>query len=109
MILGDRGCLSQSIQLELFQTAIISNLETLKRANQKDYKPQSYIFRKSRKRIKTLFSLLCDQFIIRNNYAKSFEGFKTRTLAKITALTLVQYINKFIFDRPINNIKNQII
>ncbi len=27
-------------------------------------------------------------------------------LAKITALTLVQFINKFIFERPINNIKN---
>ncbi|MCZ8144944.1 MAG: IS982 family transposase, partial [Flavobacterium sp.] len=36
--------------------------------------------------------------------AKSFEGFKTRILAKITALTLVQYINKFIFNRPINKI-----
>ena len=23
-------------------------------------------------------------------------------------MTLIQYINKFIFDRPINNIKNQI-
>ncbi|MBP9848124.1 MAG: IS982 family transposase, partial [Flavobacterium sp.] len=34
---------------------------------------------------------------------------KTRILAKITSLTLVQYINKFIFDRPINNIKIQII
>ena len=44
---------------------------------------------------------------IRNNYAKTFLGFKTRILVKITALTLVQYINKFIFDRPINNIKNQ--
>jgi hypothetical protein len=108
VILGDRGYLSQSIQLDLFQTANIK-LETPKRANQKDYKPQPYIFRKSRKRIETLFSQLCDQFRIRNNYAKSFEGFKTRILAKITALTLVQYINKFIFDRPINNIKNQII
>jgi hypothetical protein len=29
--------------------------------------------------------------------------------AKITALTLVQFINKFIFERPINNIKTQII
>ena len=47
--------------------------------------------------------------MIRRNYAKSFEGFKTRILAKITALTLIQYINKFIFDRPINNIKNQLI
>jgi hypothetical protein len=108
VLLGDRGYLSQSIQLDLFQTANIK-LETPKRANQKDYKPQPYIFRKSRKRIETLFSQLCDQFLIRRNYAKTFEGFKTRILAKITALTLVQYINKFIFDRPINKIKNQLI
>lgn len=108
VILGDRGYLSKSIQLDLFQTVNIK-LETPKRANQKDYNPQPFVFRKSRKRIETLFSQLCDQFRIRNNYAKTFEGFKTRILAKITALTLVQFINKFIFDRPINNIKNQII
>ena len=108
VLLGDRGYLSESIQLDLFRTVNIK-LETPMRMNQKQYKPQPYIFRKSRKRIETLFSQLCDQFRIRNNYAKSFQGFKTRILAKITALTLVQYINKVIFDRPINNIKNQII
>ena len=43
--------------------------------------------------------------MIRRNYAKSFDGFKTRTLSKITALTLIQYINKFIYCRNINNIK----
>lgn len=78
VLLGDRGYLSESIQLDLFQTVKIK-LEIPNRANQKDYKPQSYIFR------------------------------KTRILTKITALTLVQYTNKFIFDRPINNIKNQFI
>ena len=108
VLLGDRGYVSESIQLDLFQSVNIK-LETPKRMNQKNYKPQAYVFRKSRKRIETLFSQLCDQFRIRNNYAKSFEGFKTRILAKITALTLVQYINKFIFNRPINKIKNQII
>lgn len=108
VILGDRGYLSETIQLDLFQTANIK-LETPKRINQKSFKKQPYIFRKSRKRIETLFSQLCDQFLIRRNYAKTFEGFKTRILAKITALTLVQYINKFIFGRPINNIKIQII
>ena len=108
VLLGDRGYLSESIQLDLFQTVKV-RLETPKRSNQKDYKQQPYIFRKSRKRIETLFSQLCDQFMIRRNYAKSFEGFKTRILAKITSLTLVQYINKFIFDRPINNITIQII
>jgi hypothetical protein len=108
VLLGDRGYLSDSIQLDLFQSVNVK-LETPKRSNQKDYKPQPYIFRKSRKRIETLFSQLCDQFMIRRNYAKSFEGFKTRILAKITSLTLIQFINKFIFNRPINNIKNQII
>jgi hypothetical protein len=108
VIIGDRGYLSETIQLDLFQTVNIK-LETPLRINQKLYKTQPYIFKKSRKRIETLFSQLCDQFMIRRNYAKSFEGFKTRILAKITSLTLVQYINKFIFDRPINNIKIQII
>ena len=108
VLLGDRGYVSESIQLDLFQSVNIK-LETPKRMNQVNYKPQPYVFRKSRKRIETLFSQLCDQFLIRRNYAKTFEGFKTRILAKITALTLIQYINKFIFDRPINNIKNQLI
>ena len=79
------------------------------RNNQKDYKKQPYVFRKKRKRIETLFSQLCDQFMIRRNYAKTFDGFKTRILSKITALTTIQYINKFIFERNINNIKISII
>jgi hypothetical protein len=41
-----------------------------------------FFFRKSRKRIETLVSQLCDQFLIRKNYAKNFESFKTRLLAK---------------------------
>lgn len=94
MLLVDRGYLSESIQLDLFQKVNVK-LETPKVMNQKDYKPQPYIFRKSRKRIETLFSQLCEQFIIRLNYAKSFQGFKTRISANITALTLVQFINKF--------------
>ena len=108
VLLGDRGYLSESIQLDLFQSVNI-RLETPKRMNQLNYKSQPYIFRKSKKRIETLFSQLCDQFLIRRNYAKTFEGFKTRILAKITALTLVQYINKFIFDRPKKKKKNQLI
>jgi hypothetical protein len=79
------------------------------RNNQNNYKKQPYVFRKKRKRIETLFSELCDQFMIRRNYAKSFDGFKTRILSKITASTTIQYINKFIFNRNINNIKISII
>jgi len=104
VLLGDRGYLSASIQLNLFESANIK-LETPKRKNQITYKKQSYIYRKARKRIETLFSQLCDQFMIRRNYAKSFDGFKTRILSKIAALTIIQYLNKFVFDRPTNNIK----
>ena len=56
-LLGDRVYLSESIQLDLFQTVNVK-LETPKITNQKDYKPQSYTFRKSRIRIETLFSQL---------------------------------------------------
>ena len=104
VLIGDKGYLSSSLQLDLFHTANIQ-LETPKRNNQKNYRKQDWIFRKTRKRLETLFSQLCDQFMIRRNYAKSFLGFKTRILTKITALTLIQFINKFDFNRPINNLK----
>ena len=84
-------------------------LEIPMRKNQTNFKKQSYIFRKKRKRIETLFSQLSDQFMIKRNYAKSFNGFKTRIASKITALTIIQYINKFVFDRNINNLKINII
>jgi hypothetical protein len=107
-LIGDKGYLSAKVQLNLFETCTIK-LNTPMRNNQKNYKKQAYIFRKKRKRIETLFSQLCDQFMIRRNYAKSFQGFKTRIISKITALTTIQYINKFSFDRNINNIKISII
>ena len=104
VVLGDMGYLSADYQLNLFEKANIK-LETPKRKNQLDYKPQPYIFRKSRKRIETLYSQLCDQFLIRKNFAKSFDGFRTRILSKISAMTVIQYLNKFVYNRPINNLK----
>jgi hypothetical protein len=104
VVVGDKGYLSSKIQLNLFETVNI-RLETPPRANQKSARAQPYVFKKSRKRIETLFSQLCDQFMIRRNYAKTLEGFKTRIMSKITALTTVQYINRFVFNRNINNIK----
>lgn len=107
-LIGDKGYLSAQVQLNLFQSCNIK-LNTPMRTNQRGYRKQTYVFSKSRKRIETLFSQLCDQFMIRRNYAKSFEGFKTRILSKITALTVIQYINRFIYGRNINNIKISII
>lgn len=105
-ILADKGYLSIDYQLDLFETRNI-RLEVPIRRNQHNYKPQAYIFRKSRKRIETLFSQLCDQFMIRRNYAKTFDGFKNRILSKIMALNVIQLINK-LNNRNINNLKVRI-
>lgn len=102
-LLGDKGYLSAEYQLDLFTSHNIK-LEVPMRKNQKNYKIQPHIIRKSRKRIETLFSQLCDQFMIRRNYAKSFSGFKTRILSKIVTLTIIQTINRNA-NRNINNLK----
>jgi hypothetical protein len=107
VIMGDRGYISAEYQYNLFETKQIK-LEVPMRTNQHNYKKQPYVFRKSRKRIETIFSQLCDQFMIRRNYAKSFDGFKTRIISKITALTVIQAINRFIIGRNLNNIKCKI-
>lgn len=107
-LIGDKGYLSTEIQIDLFNYANIQ-LDTPMRSNQRNYIPQFSLFRKKRKRIETFFSQLCDQFMIKRNYAKTFEGFKTRIISKITTVTIIQYINKFIFNRNINNLKISII
>ncbi len=102
-IIGDKGYLSAEYQLNLFENCQIK-LEIPMRKNQINYQKQPFVFSKSRKRIETLFSQLCDQFMIRRNYAKSFAGFKTRILSKITTLTIIQFINNSL-NRNINNLK----
>ncbi|MDR2385469.1 MAG: IS982 family transposase [Tannerella sp.] len=106
-LIGDKGYLSIDYQLDLFETKNI-RLEVPMRKNQHGYKNQPFIFGKARKRIETLFSQLCDQFMIRRNYAKSFDGFKNRILSKIMALTIIQLINK-LNHRNINNLKTCIV
>lgn len=106
-LLRDKGYLSAEYQLDLFTSHNI-RLEVPMRKNQKYYKDQPYIMHKSRKRIETLFSQLCDQFMIRRNYAKSFLGYKTRVLSKITILTIIQTINRSA-NRNINNLKINIV
>lgn len=67
-ILGDRGYISAGVQLDLFETAKIK-LECPYRLNPKEWKPTFILFAKARKRIETVFSQMCDQFMIERNYA----------------------------------------
>lgn len=101
-LIADKGYLSSTYQLDLFNSCQI-NLQTPKRANQESL-PYPAIFKRMRKRIETLFAQLCDQFMLKRNYAKTILGLSVRILSKITAVTLLQYINSK-NDKPINHLK----
>ena len=106
-IFGDRGYIGKEIQLDLFETAKIK-LECPYRLNQKDWKPQFIPFAKARKKIETVFSQLNDQFMLIRNYAKETDGLFARIIGKISAFTILQYINK-INNKPIGQIKYALI
>ena len=84
--------ISTQVQLDLFETANIK-LEVPYSSNQKNRKPTFPAFAKDRKRTETIFSQLCDLFMIIRNYAKDTEGLFARIIGKISALTVLQYIN----------------
>ncbi len=105
LMIGDKGYIGRQHQINLFDTAGIK-LEVPLRSNQKEQKPVIWILKKVRKRIETVFSQLCDQFMMQRNYAKSFTGFKSRILAKVAGLTILQFLNKFINNQPVGKVKH---
>lgn len=102
-IFGDKGYISASVQLDLFETANI-RLEVPYRHNQKNWRPTFIPFAKARKRIETDFSQMCDQFMICRNYAKDTAGLFTRIIGKVSAFTAMQYFN-YINNKPIGRVK----
>jgi len=103
LLIGDKGYVSKTGQLELFATSKISLITPPKR-NQTGHNKWTWEHRKKRKRIETTFSQFCDQLMIKRNYAKTFNGYYTRILTKIAAFTTLQYIN-YLNNRPLNHIK----
>src|SRR5665213_9325 len=103
-LVGDKGYISKEVKIDLFESCNI-RLETPNRGNQKDQQHWHPIFRKCRKRIETLFSQLCDQMMLKRNYAKSLEGLITRLITKIAAVTILQSMN-YTNNKPINHLKH---
>ncbi len=58
-----------------------------------------------RKRIETLFAQMCDQMMMKRNYAKSFNGIRTGIICKVASVTCLQWMNHK-NDRPLNHIKH---
>ena len=103
-LIGDRGYISADYQLDLFTQSNIK-LTVPMRKNQHNQIEFSPTKRRKRKRIETLLSQLDEQFSLNRNFAKTFQGLATRILSKITDVTVVQYLNLFVFNRNINNLK----
>lgn len=103
-LLADAGYISSEYQTDLFYSSKVE-VKTPMRNNQNDFEPYPFIFKKCRKRIETLFSQLCDQMMIKSNYAKSFPGLAVRVLAKIIATTALQTL-KNQNGKPLNHIKH---
>ena len=97
--LSAKGYLSASVQVDLFKTSEI-RLEVPYQLNQKDWKTTFPPFAKARKRVETLFSQMVDQFMLCHKYAKQQVGLFARIIGKVSALTILQYIN-FINNKPI--------
>jgi hypothetical protein len=89
--------------LDLFETTNI-RLEVPYWCNQKECKPTFPVFAKARKRIETQFTQLCDQFMIIRNYVKDTDGLFARIIGKISAFTILQYIN-YKNGKPIGRVK----
>jgi hypothetical protein len=103
ILVGDKAYASKPIQIDLFTTRqIVLKAPSKSHQNVKEHVP--FILIKARKRIETIFSQLCDQLMLRRNYAKTTRGLSVRILCKITAVTLLQYIN-FQNNKPLNHLK----
>lgn len=107
-LLGDRAYLSNPVQQELFEDSNLL-LNTPMRKNQANFHNQPAIFRRVRKRIETMYSQFCDYLAIRKNYAKKFLGLAIRILSKITGFTLMQFLNKFYYDKKLNHVKHTLL
>jgi len=82
----------KTTQLRLFEEVDI-RLSVPYRRNQKDFKKYDFVKKIKRKQIEVVFSQLCDEFMIRRNYAKTFEGFYARIVSKLAAKSFKQFWN----------------
>jgi hypothetical protein len=104
LLLGDKAYRSMPLQLELFEKYKVK-LKVPFRSNQHAYKRHPKRYRAKRQMVETFFAQMCDQFHVKRNYAKSFEGLRTRLASKLSAMSLLNWIN-FQNGRKLSQIKH---
>lgn len=103
-LLGDRAYISKGLQLNLFEQYEVK-LKVPFRCNQHDYKRHPKRYRSKRQMIETFFSQLCDQMNIKRNYAKSYVGLATRLTSKLSAMSILNWIN-YLNGRKLSQVKH---
>ena len=91
-LLGDRAFLSKTVQLNLFENFEV-RLRVPFRSNQYAYKKYPKNLKGKRQMIETVFAQLCDQFNLKRNYAKTYSGILTRLSSKVSAISILNFIN----------------
>lgn len=92
-LLGDRAYISKVVQADLFENYQV-NLKVPFRMNQHDYVKHPKKLKSSRQMVETFFAQMCDHLNLKRNYAKSFEGLVARLSSKLSAMSILHWINQ---------------
>lgn len=92
VLLGDRAYRSNPLQMDLFEKFNVK-LRVPFRINQHEYKKHPKKYKSKRQMVETFFAQMCDQLNLKRNYAKSFEGLVTRLTSKLSAMSILHWIN----------------
>jgi Transposase DDE domain len=92
LLLGDRAYRSNPLQMDLFDRFKVK-LRVPFRINQHEYKKHPKKYKSKRQMVETFFAQMCDQLNLKRNYAKSFDGLVTRLTSKLSAMSILHWIN----------------
>lgn len=104
LLLGDRAYHSNSLQIDLFDNFKVK-LRVPFRINQHEYKKHPKKYKSKRQMVETFFAQMCDQLNLKRNYAKSFDGLVTRLTSKLSAMSILHWIN-YLNGRKLAQIKH---
>lgn len=103
-LLGDRAYISNPLQYSLFEDYSVT-LKVPFRYNQLNYKKHPKRLKSKRQMVETFFAQMCDHLNLRRNYSKSYAGLETRLSSKLSAMSILHWIN-YSNDRKISQIKH---
>lgn len=103
-LLGDRAYISNPLQASLFEEFKVS-LKVPFRNNQYDYKKHPKRYKSKRLMVETFFAQMCDHLNLRRNYSKNFYGLQTRLSSKLSAMSMLHWINH-LHGRKLSQIKH---